>query len=521
MHRERMKKLESDMTKVEMTARSNARYQKLFEQLERDYDAVYKMLERITTSYNALSSGHNIDQNESQKMSRKTFDNQVRELYSKIELLNVFEKKFHITANQIMNQNEFLRSEFTFYQNDLRKALDVYKNKRILLDKVAKQIDECSMRISKIEKVFNNNINQGKMVDAAKNVQKYADEVVQFCCYISEGPSIQTHIYDNIPKLIKTITELYKKNHNSLSTSLEIINFSASLKKIANIYKKLVESYLNLDFESAKSLIKDVLKAIKVLEKQITFEIQTMNIFVQNYSDVDNLIEKTIRNFAELRSEVQNTIDKGFILSSEVRENFSELRNFMKVVSRHRDELVNNVKDTSIPYSTKNSRLRSVVVDIIEASRKINDIKEMIWSANIAASITRNKFLQAETAVNELVANSKRMNIHFSHDQQKRYKFICEKINELSQKIQGENISKDVDLEVKNFVINVAAFYKEVGIDIQLAEIASNLIRELSPRRAIDHDANMILTHAEKMFVENKFVDSLNGVIAFLEERRK
>ena len=138
---------------------------------------------------------------------------------------------------------------------------------------------------------------------------------------------------------------------------------------------------------------------------------------------------------------------------------------------------------------------------------------------NVESSIIRNKFMKSEASINEILANLNKQNVHLSQGEKEQYKDISELINKLSQAIKNRIFNKNIREEVDNLMRKSASFYKIVGGNIRIAEITTNLIKELAPERATDAKLNVALNTAERLYLDGKYAEALNLIIQELEQK--
>lgn len=210
------------------------------------------------------------------------------------EILTTLEKKFKAISNQVTQQDNMIRGEFAFYQSCLRRTTDLYKEKRILLDGISRQIDNLAMRIREIEKEFNNVIISADSEKANLLLRKYVVNVVKFTKVINEGPQISMHIKTMIGKTVEKLNKLYTEKRDELAIPLEHINFNKSLKQISKRFIDAKKHFEELDIDKTKELIVQILKAFKTLENRINLEIKSRNIFFKNYENTINAVKKVL-----------------------------------------------------------------------------------------------------------------------------------------------------------------------------------------------------------------------------------
>ena len=524
---DRLSKFNSEVSRIRVLAQSNQKYERiannlvyLFDKLDDNYKIANQILSEINRTNNAFIEEINIAKNK-YNISKKEFNFKVSEVEEQIRLIKDLETEFEVVASQITHQDEFLKSEFTLFQTNLRKAVEVYKTKRVLLDKVSKKIDEIISFIRNQEKEFTDTILTGNMKESSDILKNYSKLVIKFAEIINEGPTIQTYIFEVIPKTIKTIVENYQARQNELQGSNAIINFNESIKIAAKMFHEAKIEYEKLNIQKAKDLIRKVLKSIKATEKIINLEIRSRNTILSSYKEINAEVKESLTRYVSLREQFRILVGKGIQVPFELNDLFMQVKALSKEVDEKALALSGVISDKDIPFSSKLQRAKMLVQLTLEFTNKMNEIMQILWAINFESSLLRNKFKQAEAAVNEIMSNIKRQNILIASSEQKEFELLSERINVIAEKIQDDNASKTLAEDINLLVSNSVSFYKAIGSKIQLAEMVANVIREFSPRRALDEKINYSLMQAEKLYLEGKYAEALNIIVTELESGRK
>jgi len=204
---------------------------------------------------------------EYKRMSNKDFYIKAKEFENEIHILNETEINFNNSAMKVTQQDEFTRSEQSFYNRHLRTAISVYKDKRVLLDRISGKIDEKIKDISEIEAEFNKALENGETIRINDLLIKYAKKVVSFCEVINEGPSLQNYIFKTIPKMVNELMALYKTKKKELNSSLKHINFTKSIEKISHQYNDTKNQFINLNLDKAAVNVRGIIKSFVSFEE--------------------------------------------------------------------------------------------------------------------------------------------------------------------------------------------------------------------------------------------------------------
>ena len=186
----------------------------------------YKDIERkLNTIYNDYQVSLNRFKNlvkeleiivDSKSLLIDNFKKNVFEIQKKQKNLDDIRTNFNQNALQLTHQDEYLRNEFTFYQKNLRKVAKLYSEKRILLDKIAPQIDKLNKDIRKQENNFEKSLQSGNSQNANMELRKYSILVVKYTEIINEGASIFIYLYKQIPNIAEKLKKLYLKKKQDL-----------------------------------------------------------------------------------------------------------------------------------------------------------------------------------------------------------------------------------------------------------------------------------------------------------------
>lgn len=510
---ERISKANAIISRVEVVIKETNEFNDMFSELEKYYEKLDKLIKDISRDYEDINAnvGH---------LKKREFDEIYNKVISEIKDADIIEDNFTKVSGQITQQDEFLTSEHVFYSSHLRNGIELYRQKRILLNKISPKLDKLSWEINKKGKTFNEMLDSANNKEAAIHLRQYAKLVKKFIYVVSEAPKIESYIYITIPKVITSLTETYKIKKAELSAPLGHINFNDSLKKIANLYKSAKETYKRLDMKNTKKTIKKILRSVKVLERLINYEITSRNFFISNYESAINETKIGLQRYISLKERVRLIIGKGVIISPDL----SLLMNDSKIMALEIDEVALSFRETmknkTIPYSSKVSRMKLLLNKDSIFIEKLNEILLQLWSVNIESSIIKNKFKKSEVAINEVLANIKKQNISLTVEQEGEYNIISEKINRISFYIEKGLINKKVKDDVEDLMKNTASFYNVINGNIQIAEIVSNLIKEFAPIRATNQKLNFALNAAERSYLEGKYAQSLNVIITELEVAR-
>lgn len=519
---DRLEAHNAEVSRVIVLAQANPKYKDISVKLKNYYDKIddlYILSNKILAELNHPGGEEN-PKITKYSLSKKEFEFKVNEIREDIKDIELAELNFETISNEVMHQDEYLNSEFTHYRNNVRKAITVYQNKRLLLDKVSSKIDDLITEIKDTEKIFDKLVQEGQMKEAGGLLRKYSKLVIKLAEIINEGPQIQTYLDEIIKRAVQALVQKFNSCKEELGGSVHIINFAESIKLIAKQFEEARHEYSLLHIKEAKLSIKKALKSIKALEKLINFEIKARGLVLESFKDVNAEVRIALQRYLEIKQQFRLLVTKVTQIPLEMNDAFVQLKMLAKNVDSRAMNYSQMIADKEIAYSSKLERTRSLVQYTLEFTNKMNDIMQMLWAINIESSLLRNKFKRAEAAVNEVLANIKRQNIIISKDAKKHLDEIIENLTIVAGKLSDDNISKDVASEIDDLVVKATTLYKSLSTNIQIAEMTANAIREFSPRRALDDKINFALIQAEKLYLDGQYPEALNTLLVELESRK-
>lgn len=507
---DKVKRCDIVLSRIRKIADSNNKFLSLYERLSLKWDKISDNVQILNNHISKLLLSF-------KKLNKNEFKKEINEISSKINLLNEIELSFDNEALKVTRQDEFTRSEKSFYDKNLRIAINVYKDKRILLDKISPKIDKLINEISEINKEFEVILSKANAIEINQKLLQYSKKVIQFCDVVNKGPSLQNYIYNKIPKMIEELYNFYRTKKNELKISLKHINFANSIEKISVIHFSSRKYFLDLKLDKAEQETKNIIKSTKIIEKFINSEIKSRNSFVKNYDILLDEIKLSLTEFVKIKSKIKSINLKKLNVSYDFKKNFQEFLELSKVIDNEGLEIKSLINMNSIPFSSKLSRMKLFSQKLNEFIDYINKINKYIFELDINGAMLKNKFSRATSAFNDLSAKIKEKNIRLSKKEIDSIEKIYEQISLSNSKILNNNITNEDVEYIKNTINNIILTYKLIGGTVQIVEIINSLINNLSIDRAINKDLNYQIGIAEREYLEGKYASSLNAIIQYLE----
>lgn len=377
---ERLDMYNADVSKVAILARSNQRYVRTSEQLKEIYDKIethHQIANKILYELNHPDS--NLESNKNKySISHKVFWFKINEIKEEIAAIHLAENQFQEIASELIHQDKHLNSEFSLFRNNARKAIEIYQNKRLLLDKVSHQIDEIISRLKEDENNFNDKIVSGQMKDASEILRVYSRHVIKLAEIINEGPQIQAYIEEVIKKAVVMIIDSYNSRKNDLGGSVNVINFNESIKAIALQFEQAKLSYQKLNIGETKELIKKILKSIKALEKIINYEIRSRKVVLDTYKSIVHEVKNALHRYVEIKNQFRMLVSKITNIPLELNDTYMQLKAMAKNIDEKAISFAEVITSKDMSYSSKLERSKSLVQLTIDFTQKMNEIMQLL-----------------------------------------------------------------------------------------------------------------------------------------------
>ncbi|MCK5866995.1 MAG: hypothetical protein KAG14_01210, partial [Mycoplasmataceae bacterium] len=337
---------------------------------------------------------------------------------------------------------------------------------------------------------------------------------------ISEAPTIDVYINKTIKKVIGKISTLYVKKKEELNAPMGHIDFKEAIIKISEVYKNAKDKYHNLEFNSCKKDIISILKSAKTLERLINYEIKSRNFFIKNHPIIKSEILKTIKNYESIKKNIRAIVERGEIIPKSLTSPINNAEKIKNNILKSIKYLKDVSKVNKIPYSSKLSRLKSLCNKTNELIKTLNDTIKSLWEQNFESANVMNKYKKSDAAINELLANINLKTIILKPKKESLLKTMETQLNNIALKISSANIDDDMRTAVNIVEENTIKLYTSIMGDIIIADMTSNLIKDVAPQRALDASLNFSLNKAEREYIDGRYSESLNIIISELERKK-
>ena len=506
---ETIEKMSSTLSRVKLISENNPKFIGLSKRLIIQFDDIDLKMKATANLIANLTL-------KSKELTKHQFNDQKSIIRNSVFQIEEMVHKFEIDAQSVIQQDDFMRSELTFLHKHLRDVVEVYKTKRVFLREISKDIDILISEIKLIEKEFDKALDAGDNHKMSDSLSRLSKKIIKFARIINEGPSIQTYLLETIPKKTMQLLAMYKEKKRELNTNFSNVNFSKSFEDIKIKYKSAKQHFNNLSIDKAEDKIRGILKSLKVLEKMINIEIESRNLFHSSFEGTIKGIRNAFNSFQSLQK--RYGLIKPDILSEELVELNKEL--IVQSLEIDKSLIVFNklLADKDLSYSSKTSRIKIVLNETISFIKKINEVEELIWNLNSKDVMTMNKFNRTVTALSSLSASLKENRIKISDKNAITLKNINDEIKDSVSIVESSKISKDQEQSINNLLKRISDVYVVLSGDLQMAELARELIKKLSPNRSSNASLNFSLTTAENEYLSGRYDSSLNAIIAWMEQ---
>lgn len=477
----------------------------LYDQIEVLINEVNKKIENLKIKYLSFSIGE--------------FSSQVKQIKEQIFNFNKLSTEFSNLCHEFTYKDEFIRSEMVFLKTCLRDIIFQYRQNRVLLNEIASKIDEVLGELNDIEHDFDNALNGGEIKAASAFLDLYESKVYRLATIINEGPLITTHIFYNIPNRTKELINNFNLKKKEAPQQFQHINIDKAINKLVSVHRQSRTQYEFLKFDLAKNSIKQCHEILYKINYNINLEIVASNFFTQNYNDVVFEVGKALQRYITLRKKYRIILDHGFQGNLELVDKFDKLKDFSHQLDQAGLNLKKIRRDTETVFSAKLLKLKNVLNLLHKFVELENIVEKIIWLYNVESIIFKNKFQKIESAVNELIVNMREQSIIISAQNEINLQSICQQISLIGEAIYNDQVTTSVKEKIDALVEKVTQLYIAIGGDLQIAEIAKNMINELANRRLVDERLSYVLNMAEKDYMLGKYTEALNNIITFLGEK--
>ena len=453
------------------------------------------------------------------KLNPALFHQKYESFESKILKIREIEKQFFDASLQVTQQDEYIRNEFAFYQAHLRRIYEEYEKSKILLVKIAGEITSFKTRIKELEKEFEKVMQAADTVEADKILRLYGAKVKRFALIVSEGPAINSYLYEQIPNGVARMKKLYEAAKAGKEDYIEFIDFKNPLKKVSNKYNDAHRVFKKFDIEKAKKDITEILKIFRGLENKVNMEIKSRNIFIKKNDSVIQLIKKSLMRYSSIKKELNDMVSKGKALSHSTIEQFNNVKRHAKELDEITIKYLESLKTNKDSFLQKVEGMDFLVRKAKNLTILLNDLMKMIWSMNIEEIRAKNTFKRSESALHEVVANIKKYKVFLKQNEQEELNKLVQMKTNLSDLILSGNINKELINKINIFSTKTTTFYTLVMGNVQIAIHTVNMLKELAPERSQDHKLNVALQIAEREYLDGDYAQSLNNIINAIWER--
>ncbi len=513
--KERLTKVEIILQRLSIIAKSNKKFSDVFDDLSNDFDDISVAFYDLSNSVESMAL-------EVKTLPFKKFRNEIGRIEKMNEKLEEQIIQFKSKANGLLKKEEFLRNEMSFCREKLRVITNLYSYKSIILDKIENKINVLNYTIIDLTKQFDSAIEKGDNDLASKIMNDIREKIIVFAIVINEGPKIQATIYGTIPELIKKLIKLHEHAEKDLKVDLSNMDFNSDIVSLSNLFNKIKASFLEIDLETCKQNMILLIKNIKALERNIKFEIKARNIFIDNYQCTLDILDTTLKQYAELQEEVKKLPSSGKVISVEIADSMEELREELESFKEFTTSFYNLLKNMSIPYTSKLSRMKIILNKSITQTLVMNDIYKRLWEDDSIKLTVQNQFLQIEQALISLRSQVIEKSIVLSHTEEQQLASIYESKREIKELLSTIPFNAKLATSKSQMLVdNVSTYYKVVGGKLEMSNIISNLIKEFSSTRALNNKLNISFAQSEKDYLSGDYAASLNMLIEGIQELNK
>ena len=503
-----IERMASTLTRVNMIAENNKKFYSISKRLSIQFDELELKLKATVMLVNNLAI-------KSKVMPSNEFNEHKTKIELSIESVNSKVKQFNIDAHSIIQQDDFMRSELTFLQSHLREVIEVYKTKRISLRNLSDEIDTLIKEIKLLEKNFEDSLDKGDSNSMSDDLAELSKKIILFARVINEGPAIQSYLLVTIPSKTTKLLKMYKEKKKELNTNFNNIDFHNSFDAIRNKYLSAKNYFKNLSIDKAELKVREILKSLKVLEKMINNEIESRNLFFENFNGTISQIQSSLRSYVVLKKKY-DLINKK-VVTPELQDDLITLKNNANNLNASAITFKKLATNNDISFSSKISRMKIILGESVSFITKMNAVENSIWNLNSKDILLENKFLRTMEALESLIAEVKKKRIKLKEKHSNLLKSINDEAYDVRKIIEKGSVNTEDQKQINELIKRISDFYIVVSGNIQMATLASDLIKRLSRDRSSNESLGFALTTAENEYLSGRYDSALNAIIAWME----
>ena len=419
-----------------------------------------------------------------------------------------------------LEQSKIIKEEYVRWGSNFRLSIRVYKEKRFYLELLQIQLDEQISDIKSKKRDIDEVLNMADDAKMAKLVNEYGILVKKFVLDLNLAIGLKSYIFSSIPNAMKQLSDYYEKETKKHKTHLQEINFSEIIKNLHKNYKKVKEYYFGMELESAKVLIQEIIRSIKIAEKMVNYEMKVKLFFASIYKDIKKYTYEIYDMSQSLTKDIENLVDRGIQLNIELQNEFSSLIQHKKILIEHSKEFSESIKNKGMIYSAKIQRAKRLLISNEQLVKQINITKKALWLLNMGKVILSNQFKQGNLALDRVISKTKKLGIQLDNNDEDIYEKLINQRSDIEKFMIDKNVraNNDLQMKIKVYIKDVSKFYAIVSGKIQMANITTNLLKQLSHIRAMNKNIHSSLSYVEKQFMEIDYKGALNSIISVLSK---
>ncbi len=497
------------IVQIKRIAQSNSEYQPLLEELINSYDEIENNHKNARVAFKAF-------QKQAYRLSRKEFKVGMTHLRSQVEIFEKSGDKFEKIANQFTRKNQFIRAEMIYLKNNLRTIIKQYRDHRVLLNPVAHKIDKTLQTLNDYEKEFEQTLDLGKNRASLKWLNKYEQAILDLAITIDQAPVIRNHLYSRVPervsKLVKSYQNRFGKNSNRTA------GVENKIKKIVKVHQQARLYFENLNLEKCKLSVIGCHQMISKFEKEFYVEVESQKLFKKHYPSLASEFKKLQDHIQKLRQMYRSAVEQGKQIGHELLDNFDALDRQNKVTLANYQEWKKSLTQENFSPLRKIEQMKAIVLQIGKMVTLAKHCEKLIWDLSVKSIKYQNKFRQLKSALEELVFEMRTHKIALNAERKKSLTNLLAQVSQINPLSLENEIDRETSEKIDQLTKQIAKLYQAVNLDLQIARMAKNMIKELSIQRGLNKRLAYVLSKAEKDFMAGQYSDALNGIIAYLGE---
>lgn len=433
---------------------------------------------------------------------------------STLTLVNRFEivvGNFTKELFKVIKPEEDCRTSSLEYKEQLRHIKSEYYAKENELALVADSFNEVFESLDELFGEFDNLVDSAHYDDANDIISKISAIIHELSGDLQELPSICAYITKIVPDKISDVNSAHKiliEEHYPLH-NLFVNQTIETMKRNLDIFTNRIR---NFDLEGVRDNLENMVQQLEDLENKFSKEKVARAEFEEKSEPIYNQVNTIERRFITLNNIIPE-VSKVFVINQEHKDKIASLEgevNRIGIVKRQLDTFVHAA--TKQPYTTLVKKMNEMNESLDGVFQSLDEFDAYIDSLKVDADAAYTLVYDMFDEVKKAEQIVRQMNLPATTE---KYKNRLEEIYNLIDQINTCLVNQPIDVDKVNENVRLVKehadtllFEGEIAQDHQLMVAAEIAIMRGNKHRNHDDEIDEILTKAETLFDEGKFVEA-------------